>query len=152
MLDRKQEINLQLQQITDGVLLLLTFWGSFAFRYYGTQWFGWDIPIGPFTDFHWMIPVIIPVSLITLEMQGFYNSPHQKTLRKSLGQMARAAVWLYLVLALCVIFFKLHVPSRAVLLLFAVSAGIDLAIRERITILSFKNKMKHGRSRENVML
>ena len=105
-----------------------------------------------FPEFEWMIPVILPVGLISLELQGFSNSPYHKTVGASVGQMARAAGWLYLVLALCVIFFKLQVPSRAVLLLFAVSAGVVLAIRERITILSFKNKMKSGASRENVML
>src|ERR1700677_1766498 len=133
MLDRKQEINLQVQQVMDGLLLLITFYGSFAFRFYGTQWFAWDRGIRPFTDFEWMIPVIIPVGLIALEMQGFYNTPYQKTLGKSLGQMARAVVWLGLVLALCVIFFRLEVPSRAVLLLFGLSAGIALSVRERIT-------------------
>jgi exopolysaccharide biosynthesis polyprenyl glycosylphosphotransferase len=152
MLGRKQEINLQLQQIIDGLLLLLTFGGSFAFRYYGTKFFGWEVSIGPFTEFHWMIPVIIPVGLIALEMQGFYNSPYQKTLAKSLGQMARAALWLCVALALCVIFFKLRVPSRAVLLLFGISSTIALTIRERISILSIKSKAKHGRYRENVML
>ena len=69
MLGRKQEINLQLQQIVDGLLLLFTFWGSFAFRYYGTEWFGWDRSIGPFTDFHWMIPVIIPFGLIWAQFE-----------------------------------------------------------------------------------
>lgn len=152
MLGRKQEINLQLQQIIDGLLLLFTFWGSFAFRYYGTEWFGWDRSIGPFTDFHWMIPVIIPFGLISLELQGFYNAPLQKTVKKSLGQMFRASIWLCLMIALCVIFFKLLVPSRAVVVIFAVSATCALLLRERITILHLKNKARSGRLRENVML
>ena len=152
MLDRKQEINLLLQQFFDGLLLLLTFWGSFLFRYYGKEWFGWDKSIGDFSNFVWMIPVIIPVGPIALEMQGFYNSPYQKTVGKSLGQMARAAIWLVVVLGLCVIFFKLQVPSRAVVLLFAASASVALTIRERLTIISFRRKLLHGRYRENVML
>jgi len=152
MLDRKQEINLLLQQFLDGLLLMVTFWGSFAFRFYGKQWFGWDKSIEPFQYFVWMIPVIIPVGPIALEMQGFYNSPYQKTIGKSLGQMARAAIWLIVVLGLCVIFFRLSVPSRSVLLIFAVSAGAALSIRERITVMLHRRKLRHGRFRESVVL
>src|ERR1017187_9514815 len=107
MLGRKQEINLVLQQIVDALLLLLTFWGSYALRFYGKQWFGWDKPIGDFSNFVWMLPVIIFVGPIALELQEFYSSPYQKTAGKSLGQMARAAIWLVVVLGLCVIFLKL---------------------------------------------
>jgi exopolysaccharide biosynthesis polyprenyl glycosylphosphotransferase len=152
MLGRKQEINLQVQQIIDGLLLLVTFWGSFAFRYYGKDWFGWEVSIGPFTDFHWMIPVIIPFGLIALELQGFYTSPLQKTLQKSLTQMARAALWLGLLIGGCVIFFKLQVPSRAVLLLFVALSAVALLIREQITISYLQSKARSGRMRENVML
>lgn len=152
MSGRKQEINLQLQQIVDGILLLATFWGSFALRYYGTYWFGWDVSIAPFTEFHWMIPLIMPFGVIALEMQGFYNSPHQKTIQKSLGQMARAAFWFCLLVAGCVIFFKLQVPSRAVVILFAVSSTVVLLIRERITVLSYRRNAQLGRFVEHVML
>jgi len=152
MSGRKQEINLQLQQIVDGLLLLLTFWGAFAFRYYGTEWFGWDRSIGPFTEFHWMIPVIIPFGLIALELQGFYASPLQKTFHKSLAQMLRAAFWLGLMIGGCVIFFRLQVPSRAVLLIFGAMAAIALTIREQITIFYLRSKARTGRLRENVML
>jgi len=152
MSGRKQEINLQIQQIIDGLLLLLTYWGAFAIRYYGTEWFGWDRQIGPFTEFHWMIPVIIPFGLIALELQGFYNAPLQKTLQKSLRQMLQAAFWLGLLIGGCVIFFRLQVPSRSVLLIFAALAATALAIRERITILYLKSNSRGGRLRENVML
>ncbi|HWB60196.1 MAG TPA: sugar transferase [Chthoniobacteraceae bacterium] len=141
-----------MQQFVDGLLLLLTFWGSFALRYYGKEWFGWDKPIGDFSNFVWMIPVIIPVGPIALEMQEFYSAPYQKTVGKSLGQMARAALWLIVVLGLCVIFFKLQVPSRAVVLIFIAFAAVALSIRERLTVISYRRKMRHGRYRENVLL
>jgi len=152
MSGRKQEINLQLQQIIDGLLLLIAFWGAFAIRFYGTIWFGWDRPIGPFTEFHWMIPVIIPFGLIALELQGFYASPLQKTVRKSLRQMLQGAFWLCLLLGGCVIFFRLQVPSRSVLLIFAGLAATVLTLREQFTIFYLKSDSRGGRLRENVML
>jgi exopolysaccharide biosynthesis polyprenyl glycosylphosphotransferase len=152
MLARKQEINLQLRQIIDGVLLMVTFWLSFALRYYGGEWLKVEKTILPFDAFRWMIFVIIPFGPIILEMQGFYSYPLQKTLAKSLSQMLRSLFWLCLLLAGCVIFFRLDVPSRAVLLIFAVLAAAALSIRERMTILYLRSKAKSGRLRENVLL
>jgi exopolysaccharide biosynthesis polyprenyl glycosylphosphotransferase len=85
-------------------------------------------------------------------MQGFYSYPLQKTLAKSLSQMLRSLFWLCLLLAGCVIFFRLDVPSRAVLLIFSALAAAALSIRERMTILYLRGKAKSGRLRENVLL
>ena len=143
MLGRKQEINLVLQQIVDGLLLLLTFWGSFALRYYGRAWFGWDRAIGPFTDFEWMIPVIIPVLPIALEMQGFYNSSHQNTVKQiPLANGARRHLALSSSSPSASFSSRLLVPSRLVLIFFAVFSAIALLIRERLTSISFKNKLQ----------
>lgn len=135
MSDRKQEINLQVQQITDGLLLLLSFCGSFAINHYVTVLFGWEHLMTPFTEFHWMIPVIIPFGLIALHLAGFYNVSPQKALQKSLLQMLQAALWICLLLGGCVIFFRLQVPGRSVLLIFAALAVTSLTIRERLTVL-----------------
>lgn len=152
MLGRKQEINLQLQQIIDGLLLLLTFWSAFALRYYGTEWFGWKREIGPFTEFRWMIFVIVPFGPFILELQGFYQHPLQKTVDKSLAQMLRAAFWICLLIAGCVIFFRLDVPSRAVLLIFAALGALVLLAREWVTVFYLRSKIRSGRLRENVLL
>jgi exopolysaccharide biosynthesis polyprenyl glycosylphosphotransferase len=149
---RKQEINLQLRQIIDGVLLMITFWLAFALRYYGAEWLNIERPIKPFDAFRWMIFIIIPFGPIILEMQGFYSYPLQKTLDKSLRQMLRSMFWLCLLLAGCMIFFRLDVPSRAVLLIFAVLAAVALSIHEWITIIYLRGKAKSGRLRENAIL
>ena len=149
---RKQEINLQLRQISDGVLLMFAFWTSFVLRYYSTEWFNWDRPIKGFDAFQWMIFVIIPFGPIILEIQGFYNFSLQKTVGKSLGQMGRSAFWLCVLLAGCVIFFRLEVPSRAVLLIFAMLATLALLLRESVTNLYLRRKAKSGHLRENVIL
>ena len=133
--DRKHQINLQSQQIIDGLLLFLTFYGSFAIRTCITAFFGWERPISPFMEFHWMIPVIIPLGLIALCLDGFYNAPPQKTLIKSLLQLLLAALWICLLLGGCALLFHLRLPGRSVLLIFAALAVTSLIIRERITVL-----------------
>src|SRR6266481_3127166 len=106
MLGRKEELNLQILQIVDGLLLAVAFWLAHALRFLATSWFFFD-PIGPFASFQWLLFIILPFGPILLELQGFYANPLQKSLRKSLGQLARSAFWLGLMLAGCAYFLRL---------------------------------------------
>lgn len=152
MLGRRQELNLQFQEIIDGALLVVSFWIAYVIRHTGADTFFFDKPIPPFADFRWMLFIIMPFGPIFLELQGFYNHPLQKTIWRSLTQMARGAFWLGVLVAGCVVFFRLDVPSRAVVPLFGVIGAITLLIRERLTILYLRRKTKSGRFREAVLL
>lgn len=152
MTGRKQELNLQAQQIADGTLLLLSFWAAHVLRFYGTDWFSLDRQIPPFNEFRWVLFLLMPFGPIILEMQGYYNHILQKTFLKTLGQLLRACVVLAVLLAVCVLFFRLDVPSRAVLLLFAGIGTAALIARERLTILYLKKMAGSGRFRESVLL
>jgi len=151
MTGRKQEFNLQLFQIVDALLLAFAFWAAYVLRLLGQHWFGM-IPIGLFSDSQWMIFIIMPFGPILLELQGFYASPLQKSLGASLGQMFSASFWIALLVAGCVIFFRLQVPSRAVLPLFGFLAIVLLALRERATVALFRSRARNGTHREPVLL
>ena len=152
MIGRKQELNLQVQQIADGILLVLAFWFAHALRFWSTTWFGLDTPIAKFDEFRWLLFIIMPFGPIFLELQGYYVHPLHKTPLRSLRQMAQAAFWLGLLIGCCVIFFRLDVPSRAVALLFILLAGLFLAAREHITLLRAKARVRSGHDREPVLL
>jgi len=151
MTGRKQEFKLQLFQIMDALLLAFAFWGAYVLRQLGQYWFGLD-PIGPFAESQWMVFIIMPFGPIFLELQGFYAHPLQKSLGASLGQMFSAAFWIALLVAGCVIFFRLQVPSRAVVPLFGLLAMVLLALRENATIALFRNRARNGTNREPVLL
>ncbi len=152
MLGRKQELNLQFQQIVDGILLVIAFWFAHTLRYLGSDWTIFDKPIGPFSEFQWLLFVIMPFGPIILELQGFYTHPLQKTLAKSLGQLARAAFWLGLIIAACSYFLRLQVPSRAVMPLFLLIAPVLLLLRERIGIQRLRHRAKTESLRESIIL
>lgn len=152
MLGRKQELNLQFQQIIDGVVLVVVFWTAYALRFFATTWFSLERSIAPFSEFRWVVPLLLAFGPIILELQGFYQHTMQKTLNKSLWQMLRAAFWLCLMLAGCVLFFRLASPSRGVLILFGILGALGLIIRERLTILYMKSRVRSGRFREPVLL
>lgn len=152
MLGRRQELNLQFQQITDGLLMSVAFWLSHTLRFIGAGSVIFDKPIGPFADFQWLLFVIMPFGPIILEMQGYYLHPTQKTLGKSLQQLARAAFWLGLLIAACSYFLRLDVPSRAVMPIFAGVACVFLIMRERITLARLRHRADQKDLRERVLL
>ena len=152
MLGRKQELNLQFYQIVDGALLVLAFWMAYILRYKATEWFHLDRPISEFNQFRWVLFIIMPFGPIILDMQGFYNYVLRKTVAKSVVQILNSAFWLCLLLALCVLFLRLDVPSRAVLIIFGLTAATALLVRERLTVLYLKGRAKNTQKRENVLL
>jgi len=151
MIGRKQELNLQFQQILDGGLLILAFWLAHVIRTAFSVWFGvFDIP--NFNDFAWVLFILMPFGPIVLEMQGFYTHVLQKNVWKSTVQLGRASVVLGLLIALSSFFFRQTFPSRAVLLIFAPLALGFLLIRERITVGQLRRRAANGRFRESVLL
>src|SRR5438067_4644720 len=152
MSGRKQELNLQFQEILDGTLLVLAFWLAHVLRFYATEWFSLEKSIAQFSEFRWVLWLLMPLGPLILEAQGFYKHILGKTVGKSLWQLLRAASVLAVLLAVCWFFLRLDVPSRAVLILFAVLAALMLLTRERLTILYLKKKAASGRFRESVLL
>jgi len=153
MLGRKQELNLQTLQLADGFLLAVAFWIAHSLRFFGADWFGvFENPIGPFKEFQWLLLVIFPFGPIFLELQGFYTNPLQKDAGRSLVQIARTFFWLGLLIAASAYFFQLHVPSRAVMPLFAVISVATLLLRERLMLARFRARARREDLRESVVL
>ena len=159
MSGRKQEINRQFNQIVDGVLLVLAFWGAHVLRIalmrvqeIAQLDFIKLEAIPHFDNFRWLLFILMPFGPIFLEAQGFYTHPLQKTRKRSLNQMLHAGFWLGLLISFCVIFFKLEAPGRSVLILFGVLATVLLLIREYISLLYTHAAVKKGRLREIVIL
>jgi exopolysaccharide biosynthesis polyprenyl glycosylphosphotransferase len=153
MHQRKQALNVQLNQVIDALLLVALLWLCHAARYYGAIWFEWiPVRIAPFREFTWMLVLLIPFGPLLLEMQGFYEFEAGKGFWRSLGQAARAMLGLLLLLGTCTIFLRLDVPSRSVLGLFALIAPFMLVARERLYLRRLRARARRGALREPVLL
>ena len=152
MIGRKQELNLQFQQILDGALLVIAFWGAHVIRSSLSLWFYSVYEIPDFNEFRWVLFILMPFGPIVLEMQGFYSHVLQKNIWKSMAQLGRAGVVVGLLIALSSFFFRYDFPSRAVLIIFAVLASLILLARERFTVAQLRRKAAGGRFRESVLL
>ncbi len=153
MLGRKQELNLQFLQIADGLLMAAAFWLAHALRFFSGDFLLFsNKPIGPFSDFQWMLVVIVLFGPIVLELQGYYTNPLSKTVGKSLAQIARAIFWLGLLIAACSYFLRLDVPSRAVMPLFVLFTTVILLLREKASTARLRQRAMHEDLRERVLL
>lgn len=113
----RQEIHLQLLQIIDAALFVLALWLAYWLRVVlGDVFRVGDIP--PFAEFVWLAALAIPFGPLILEIEGFYQKPLQQTIRQCIVQILRTMLWLTILVAICVIFFRFDVPSRAVTLIF----------------------------------
>ena len=151
-LGRCTEFNIQLNQIIDSVLLVLSLWLAYLLRCELGQLFRWMQPVESVNAFVWLVVLVIPFGPRLLEMQGFYEYPLQKTMVKSFGQVVLALLWLGILICGCAIFFRLSLNSRSVILLFGLVGTVILVIKERITMLYLRSRVARGENRERVIL
>jgi hypothetical protein len=151
MLGRAQEFNLQLNQIIDAVLLVLSLWIAHSLRL-GMGRIDGIVAIEPFSAFQWMIALIMPFGPLFLDLQGFYHFPLQKKALKSVGQIAQALFWLGVLIAGCAIFLRLTIHSRSVLILFGVISAAALVVKERLVVLYLKSRVRRGNYQEKVVV
>ena len=149
---RRHEINLQLNQFIDALLLGVVFWFAHFIRFNGIVILDNLWMIDGFGKFVWILAVIMPFGPFLLEMQGFYNYPLEKSSWKSLRQMAAAGFWLFVILGSAVIFLRLDVPSRSVLILFAIIAPVVLLMRERLYVWRYVQRLRQGAVGERILV
>jgi exopolysaccharide biosynthesis polyprenyl glycosylphosphotransferase len=152
MLTRRQELNTQLQQVIDAFLLALSLWAAYALRLYSTFWFGLSKSVDPQSNYAWLLVPIMMFGPIFLELQGFYQSPLNKTLWKSTAQVIRAMIALSIVVSACVIFVRLPLANRTVPLLFIGIGTVVLLIKDRILAAHFRRAAIRGEQREPILL
>jgi len=152
MLARKQEINLQLNELFDAAILGVTFWLCHWLRFNGILSLDNSPDIPEWKYFAWVLAVLVPFGPFLLELQGYYHYPLEKTVLKSIGQIARAGFWIAVIVAAVSFFFKWPIPSRSVVLFFVVAAPVVLIVKERVVIAIYKRTLRKGAVGERILI
>src|SRR5438874_11305434 len=152
MLARRQELNTQLQQLIDAFLLALALWAAYVLRYYSTFWFNLKDSVDPQGNYAWLLIPIMAFCPILLDLQGFYQSPLNKTKWRSFVQIVRAMIGLSIIVSACVIFLRLPLVNRTLPLLFIFIGTIVLLVKERLIAAHLRRKAMRGEQREPVLL
>lgn len=152
MLARKQEINLQLNLVADMVILGVVFWVCHLLRFHGILSLDHSPEIAPFNYFVWILAIIVPFGPFFLELQGFYQYPLEKTVWKSLSQIARAGIWLFVLIGAAAFLLRLPIESRSVMIFFAIFAPLALVTKEQLTIAIYKRTLQKGEVGERILV
>jgi|1185.fasta_scaffold04544_2 exopolysaccharide biosynthesis polyprenyl glycosylphosphotransferase len=152
MLARRQELNTQIQQLIDSFLLAFSLLAAHTLRWYSTTWFHLTQSIDPFGNYSWLLIVVMLFGPILLDLQGFYESPFEKSKWKSLMQIVRAMIYLSIIVSACVIFLRLPLVSRSMPLIFIGLASGVLLAKERLTVRHIRRRALLGELREPVLL
>ena len=153
MLGRKQEIDLKLNQLFDGIIVAIAFWLSHNLRFnnVGGIW-PEEVKIPEFRDFLWLVFITVPFTPLILELNGYYKNPLQKSAIQSLKQYLRALIFIGVLIGGCVVFFQWAAQSRGVLILLVFVGGGMLLGKELLVKKYIMSKVQSGKWHENVLL
>jgi exopolysaccharide biosynthesis polyprenyl glycosylphosphotransferase len=142
--NHKQEISKDLPMLADGLLMGLCLWLSYLLRVSLNAWPSFFSEIPPFSTFLWMVVVVIPLTPLILDLNGYYENPVIRTFESILPRMLKGGIWLALIITLSSILSRLEVPSRTVLIFFFFLAPAALITRLTLTKKILLRKYERG--------
>ncbi|MEI6376813.1 MAG: sugar transferase [Chthoniobacterales bacterium] len=151
-MNRKQEISKDLPMIFDGLILGFCLWGCYQLRVSEVIRLDQLGAIPEFSHHYWMLGLIIPLSPLLLDLQGYYEHPLSQRIGSLLQKIGKASFWLIISISIASIFGRLEVPSRSVLILFLVVAPLLLLLRLLLTRKFLTKGYKKGAIGERSVL
>ena len=130
--------------LADGLLMGLCLWLSYLLRVFLNAWPNFFSEIPPFSTFLWMVVVVIPLTPLILDLNGYYENPVIRTFESIFPRMLKGGIWLALIITLSSILSRLEVPSRTVLIFFFILAPAALIIRLVLTKKILLRKYERG--------
>lgn len=152
MLARKQELNTQILQVIDSLLLALALLSAHSLRLHSNISFAVSNLVDPLQNYYWLLIVVMLFGPVLLELQGFYQSPINRTKWKTLQQIARAMIPLSIIAGACVIFLRQPLYNRTVPIFFILITAMLLLAKEQIMIAYIRGRAARGELREPILL
>jgi len=152
MLARKQELNTQILQVTDALLLAFSLLVAYGVRLHSSITSVESKQVDPLANYYWLLIVVVLFGPILLEIQGFYQSPVNRTKWKTLEQIARAMFVLSIVVGACVVFLKLPLYNRTLPVFFVLIATFLLLVKEQIMVMYLRGRAARGEVREPILI
>ena len=155
MLRRDRQLKAQLFQLVDACLFALSFYLAFRLRadpriiyHFGLEPFGND-PRTSFEKLVWIYPVLVFVSPLVMEGQGFYSRSILSSRRIKYWQLFKSCFLMVLALILALFFSRMLVQgvARWVPLWFGGISFILVVMREEVVALISRSQMA-GRQNE----
>ncbi len=144
MLRRQQQTRAQVQKLLDASLFAVSLWlaHSLLNTKLKVSLFG-GAPIESFSDYVWLLLVIVPVSPFLLDQQGFYNRPLFASWKTICWQLFKACALAVLVV-ISAMFLGKEVLARSVIIFFGLFSFLLVLIKEEL--IRFWLRTRFGQS------
>src|SRR5436309_2079637 len=152
MLRRDRQLLTQIYQLKDAALFVLALWIAYEVRAeWFTNWFPKKVEIEPFSQFAWLLLLIIPGAPFILETQGFYQRSAPPPRAKTIWMLAKGCLLITFGIILLMFFFKWTL-ARAVILLFGAISFVLLLLNEEIMRALYSSRYAQRQFRKRVLL
>ncbi|RYD46371.1 MAG: sugar transferase [Verrucomicrobiaceae bacterium] len=152
-LSRKDSFTLQVLQLGDALLVVLSFWiGSILRNPIREMLDRGAMEVNEMTSMYWVLYVVVPFTPLILERFRFYERLGQKTTRSSVWQIVQTLVLIGLIIGMIGIFAKLLVDTRLVLGLGFLFTFCLLLARDRLLHAWEKRKSLNDSDKERVLI
>jgi exopolysaccharide biosynthesis polyprenyl glycosylphosphotransferase len=145
-------MRMQLHQLMDACIFAVSFWLAYEFR--ASDFFQelFNLPsIAPFETFFWYYLVLIPVSPLVLEAQGFYDRPLVSPRRHALWALFKGCFLISIGLTLALFFAKLII-ARSVPIWFGLFSFTLVYLKEEVLLLTIRSKLAQSQYRRRFIL
>lgn len=152
MLRRDRQMRMQVYQLIDACIFAVSFWLAYELRAsdFVTVTLG-QAAIAPFEEFFWHYLVLIPVSPLVLEAQGFYDRPLIAPRRHTLMPLLKGCLFISVGLTLALYFSRLQI-ARFVPIGFGIIAFCLVYLKEEILMIALKRKLAQSQFRRRFIL
>lgn len=153
MPQKRREIFIQFNMLSDALVLVFVFWFAHAFR----QELAYRDPlafplIAGFRYYKWLYLVIIPLYPLLLDINGHYDHSRRGQTPQVLWTILKSVATATLVIIAIMYFFQLSLLSRGVILLFAALSVAALQIKDMVFQLWLRRQVVRGRHARSAIL
>jgi exopolysaccharide biosynthesis polyprenyl glycosylphosphotransferase len=150
---RNEAFRIQALQLTDALLVWLSFWLAWETRDAVRLWLGMGLENFDARDtINWVLYIAVPFTPLALEHFGFYQRIQSKSTGRAMVQIAEAMVIIALMIGMFAVFAQLTGTRRLVLAIGFILVFFTTLLRDRLTALWINRRSNLESARERVVI
>ena len=152
-LSRNEAFRIQALQLTDALLVWLSFWVGWEMRDLVRAVFNMGLEDENVRDsINWVLYIAVPFTPLVLERFGFYTQLRTRSTGKAIGQLFKGIMVIILVIGIFALAAKWMDMRRLALGIGFLFVFAALIIRDRLTTAWFKGRVTNEFAKEHVLL
>jgi len=150
---RNEAFRIQALQLTDALLVWLSFWIAWETRDAVRLWLGMGLENFDARDtINWVLYIAVPFTPLALEHFGFYQRIQSKSTGRAMAQITEAMVIIALMIGMFAVFAQLTGTRRLVLAIGFIMVFFATLLRDRLTALWINRRSNLESARERVVI